>query len=91
MRSSAIGKNTLAEEVEILNISRHGLWLYVNGEEYFLSFEHFPWFKTANISRVLKVKLIHKEHLYWPELDVDLELESIKNPEKYPLISNPKD
>jgi hypothetical protein len=28
-----------------------------------------------------------KEHLYWPALDVDLTLESIRHPERYPLVS----
>jgi uncharacterized protein DUF2442 len=26
-------------------------------------------------------------HLYWPDLDVDLAVESIEHPEKYPLLS----
>jgi len=25
--------------------------------------------------------------LYWPELDVDLEIDNLENPEKYPLKS----
>jgi hypothetical protein len=27
-------------------------------------------------------------HLYWPDLDVDLSLDSIEHPERYPLKSN---
>ena len=48
--------------------------------------EHFPWFKNANIAEILNVELLNKHHLYWPELDIDLELESIKSPETYPLV-----
>jgi len=66
MRSSAIGKSTLAEEVEVLNISKHGLLLYVNGDEYFLSFEHFPWFESANISQILNVKCFIKSTYIGP-------------------------
>lgn len=84
MKSSALGENI--SQPEILNISQHGFWIYVNQEELFLPFEHFPWFKEANISAILNVQLIHNHHLYWPDLDVDLELESIKTPENYPLI-----
>jgi hypothetical protein len=30
---------------------------------------------------------LHGYHLYWPDLDVDLEIDNLKNPEKYPLKS----
>ena len=87
MKSLTLGKDTSA--VEVGSISKHGFWLHVNGDEYFLSFKLFPWFKDAKVASVLKVKLLHQEHLYWPDLDVDLELESIKHPEKYPLTYRP--
>jgi hypothetical protein len=28
-------------------------------------------------------------HLYWPDLDIDLAVESIRNPEAFPLVSRP--
>ena len=84
MKSPLAGEDT--SQVEVLNISRHGFWLYLQGEEFFLPFEHFPWFKEASISALLQVELLHSHHLYWPDLDVDLELDSIREPEKYPLI-----
>ena len=87
MKSSTLGKNISA--VEVLGISKHGFWLHADGEEYFLSFKQFLWFKDAKVSSVLNVKLLHHEHLYWPDLDVDLELESIRHPEKYPLTYRP--
>lgn len=87
MNSSALAKSTSV--VEVVGISKHGLWLHVRGDEYFLSFKVFPWFKDATVASVLKVKLLHQEHLYWPDLDVDLELETIRHPEKYPLNYRP--
>ena len=84
MKSSTLGKSTSA--VEVVGISKHGFWLHVRGEEYFLSFKAFPWFKEAKVASVLKVKLLHREHLYWPDLDVDLELDALENPANYPLI-----
>ncbi len=85
MKSNIAGKNT--SEIEVVNISKHGFWLLVHEHEYFLPFETFPWFKDAKISSILNVQLLHEHHLYWPDLDVDLELESIESPEKYPLMS----
>ena len=87
MKSSLVGNSTSV--VEVSGISKHGLWMYVNGEEYFLSFKKFPWFKQANVAAVLNVKLLHGRHLHWPSLDVDLELESLRFPEKYPLTYKP--
>jgi hypothetical protein len=53
----------------------------------FLSFRHFPWFKGASISSVLNVQHPGPDHLYWPELDVDIAVESIDHPERFPLVS----
>lgn len=73
-------------DVEVLNISLHGFWLYVKGKEYFLSYEEYPWFRDARVSEILNANLLHQSHLYWPRLDVDLELISLENLEQYPLV-----
>jgi len=73
--------------VEVTNVSVHGLWLLIKEQEIFLPFEQFPWFRNAPIGKVVHVELPSEKHLYWPELDVDLELESILHPERYPLVS----
>ena len=73
-------------EVEVQNISIHGIWLFVKDAEYFLPFEEFPWFKEAKIEDIYQVELNHGQHLRWSKLDVDLELESLKNPKNYPKI-----
>jgi hypothetical protein len=28
-----------------------------------------------------------ENHLYWPELDVDLSVDSLRNPQAFPLVS----
>jgi hypothetical protein len=85
MRSEQLGMST--SEVEVTNISRHGLWLLVGDEELFLPFDEFPWFKDASLPAILNVERQGLENLYWPALDVDLALESIRHPEEYPLVS----
>ncbi len=85
MRSAQLGKPI--SQVEVTNISKHGFWLLLDGRELFLPFEKFPWFQDVPVGKVLNVTLPHAHHLYWPELDVDLAVESIERPEKYPLIS----
>jgi hypothetical protein len=76
---------TAISEVEVTNISRHGLWLLLDDRELFLSFEEFPWFAAAPVSGILHVERPQPHHLYWPDLDVDLALESIEDPDRYPL------
>ncbi len=83
MKSSLIGKHTSVAEVS--GITKHGVWLFVKGNEYFLPFEDFPWFKEATVAAILHLIFLHDRHLNWPDLDVDLELESLQHPGKYPL------
>lgn len=85
MKSQKPGKRISVPNVEVLNISKTGLWLYVDGQEYFLSHKQYPWFKDAKISEIYNVRFA-RSHLHWPDLDVDLELDSLTSPEKYPLV-----
>jgi len=85
MSSATPGATT--SRAEVTNISRHGVWILVDGGEHFLSFEEFPWFKKAPIESVLNLETPKPHHLYWPDLDVDLTVESIEHPEHYPLKS----
>ena len=85
MSSKTDGKS-ISKAVEVTNISSHGVWVILHEVEYYLSFSNFPWFKEAKISDITNVKLLNGKHLFWPELDVDLDIDSIKNIEKYPLV-----
>ena len=85
MNSQALGKSTL--KVEVTNISNHGIWLLARDKELFMSYEEFPWFKDVPIGKILNVEEPTPGHFYWPDLDVDLGLESIEHPERFPLKS----
>ena len=85
MSSAAPG--TTISEVEVTNVSTHGFWLLLRGGEYFVPFAEFPWFRDAPIGKLLNVTLPAAHHLYWPDLDVDLAVESILHPERFPLVS----
>lgn len=76
---------TSTSKTEVSNISPYGVWLYVRGKEYFLSYKDFPWFKDARLSEIQNVQLIHGRNLHWEDLDVDLALESLEHPDRYPL------
>lgn len=84
--STTPGFNT--SNVEVTNISRHGFWVYLAGRELFVPFSKFPWFADASVAKILHVEWPGPDHLYWPELDVDLSVRSIERPEDFPLIAD---
>ena len=83
MKSRMRGKNI--SQIEVTNISRHGVWLFAGDRELFMSYEDFPWFKDAPVSKILNVEEATPGHFYWPDLDVDLTAEMIEHPERFPL------
>jgi hypothetical protein len=78
---------TVISAPEITHVSPHGLWLLLDDEELLLPFEHFPWFKQATIEQISQVEAPTPEHLYWPALDIDLAVASIRHPEAFPLVA----
>jgi hypothetical protein len=79
---------TITSPVEVSNISKHGFWLLLAEEELFLPFVDFPWFQSATIQQLVEVERPTEDHLYWPSLDVDLSVASIRNPAIFPLMAN---
>ncbi|MCL5770962.1 MAG: DUF2442 domain-containing protein [Actinobacteria bacterium] len=84
MKSLKNGKNIL---ISVENITPFGIWVFVKGKEYFLSYEDYPYFKEQTLSSIQNVQLLHGYHLYWRDLDIDLEVNNLEHPEKYPLKS----
>ena len=78
---------TIISAPEVTNISRHSFWLLLGDEELLLPFEQFPWFRSATVEQITHVERPSPEHLYWPSLDVDLAVASIRHPEAFPLVS----
>jgi len=87
MRSRKPGSATSV--VEVMQVSNRGLWLYLTEtkREYYMSFEYFPWFRDATVQQLSAIELERKHILRWTELDVDLDLNRIDQPQKYPLVS----
>lgn len=85
MSSRPLGNTTSG--VEVTNISAHGIWLLVGEKELFMSYDDFPWFKDAPIGKILNVVEPSPGHFYWPDLDVDVGLETIEHPDRFPLIA----
>ena len=84
-KSGKLGPATFQATVE--NISENGFWIFLGDREVFVPFSDFPWFKEAPVAQILDVQRPSLGHLYWPALDIDLSLESIEDPSRFPLVS----
>ena len=76
---------TTTFSAEVTNVSGDCVCMLIDDEELTLPYSEFPWFKAATILQVLNVLRPTPDHLYWPDLDIDLSVESIRHPEKFPL------
>jgi hypothetical protein len=81
---------TATLDAEVTHISRHGFWILLGAEELAVPFAKFPWFRQATIEQITAVERPTTDHLYWPQLDVDLAVESLRDPDAFPLVSRPQ-
>ena len=72
---------------EVTHVSKHGFWVLLDTEELLVPFAQFPWFRKASIEQLSDVQWPTPNHLYWPQLDADLSVESIRDPNAFPLMS----
>jgi hypothetical protein len=82
------GKNTFLSEAQVTSIERNGFWLLTNEGEFFISFEDYSEFQKATVAQIHNFHAA-SDHFSWPDLDVDIELEALKHPERYPLKYKP--
>ena len=82
MKSEAGGK--VALEPEVTQIDKQGIWVLIGEKEYFLPHEKFPQFRKATVDQIHDVQLINSCELRWPDLGINLTVESIGQPEFVP-------
>lgn len=83
---TTLNSNSSNTSANVLMINDKGLMLSVLGQDYFISFNRLPWMKDAPIRDVLDVQMCGDDAIEWPKLDIDLEIDSLKHPERYPLV-----
>ena len=88
MKSKLGGKGT--SEVEVTQISIGGIWILIDDKEFFLPFEKFPRFRSATVGAIHNVQLVNKRNLHWPDLKIDLSVESIGKAEHVPQLAKSK-
>ena len=85
MKSAEPGRSTLSAEVT--RVGDSDLSVLVDGEELRLAFDQFPWFQHAPAAAIRNVQRPARDRLRWPDLDIDLAIESLRHPERFPLVS----
>ena len=83
---TTLNSNSSNTSANVLMINDKGLMLSVLGQDYFISFNRLPWMKDAAIRDVLDVQMCGDDAIEWPKLDIDLEIDSLNHPERYPLV-----
>ena len=78
--------NIQDSSVSVLMINDKGIMLSVKGNDYFISYNRMPWIKNASIMDALNVQMSGRNAIEWPTLNIDLEIDSLKHPKRYPLI-----
>jgi hypothetical protein len=78
--------STARTSVNVRSIMPNGILISVGDNDYYLAYDRLPWFREAKVSDIFNVEMCGDEGIRWNALDVDLEIESLIHPEKYPLV-----
>ena len=52
-----------------------------------MPFDQFPWFRKGTIEQISEVQWPTADHLSWPALDIDLSVQSLRNPSAFPPVT----
>lgn len=71
-------------EIKITSIEQDGFWMLIDDQEYFISFEQYPDFCSATLDQIFNFRYAFEE-IHWPDMDIDIELDALRHPERFPL------
>jgi hypothetical protein len=74
---------------EVTSISALGFWLLVEDREYFVPFDDYPTFRQGTVAQIYYFEHHAPDQIYWPELDVDIDLNALAEPDRFPLSFQP--
>ena len=78
---------TVTSAVEVTDVSKDGFWLRLDTDKLLVTFAYFPSFRNATRAQLADVQWPAPNHLYWPQLDTDVSVESIRDPKAFPLVA----
>lgn len=78
---------------EITSITAVGFWLLIDDRKdipaeclYFVPFTDYPAFLRATVEQIVRVEQPGPGQFHWPDLDIDIELAALEQPERFPLV-----
>jgi len=74
-------------DVRICDATERGFWVDLGNEKLYAAYADFPWFAAATLAQIEQVQRPSSDHLYWPALDIDLSVASLRDPAAFPLIA----
>ena len=84
MSGKSTSQNDIQTQSQITSIEKDGFWLLTDDSEFFVAFERYPAFKKATVKQIFNFRE-HFGDFHWEELDIDIELDALKHPARYPL------
>lgn len=72
------------DKAEVTRVSSRGIWLKAHDRKFFLSYYDFPWFKNKPMRAVMHVEEPSPGEFYWPEINVNLGMETLLSPHRFP-------
>ncbi len=81
--ASMLGISTSTDKTCFIGSFADGIAIIANGREYYLKYTDFPWFEYCNAAELRNVTA-DRWGIYWNDLDIDLSIESVENPERFP-------
>lgn len=69
--------------VEIMNVSRKGMTIAVDDEEFLVSFERFPIFLDMTLKELFEVCFFDDDILEWSVADIHIPIDAFRHPENY--------
>lgn len=85
MTSVTLETNT--SSVDVTNISQHGFCPLLAGEGISCRSPNSCGFGMSQLAKFCTSNRHPQIPLHWPELDVDLAVESVRYPQRFPLVS----
>jgi hypothetical protein len=85
MSGTDISQNSKKKPSRITSIESNGFWILTSIGEFFVSFERYPAFGQATVSQIFNFRESFGD-FHWDALDIDIELDALKSPERYPLV-----
>jgi hypothetical protein len=78
-----LGTDASQISAHITNIEHDGFWMLTQGGEFFVAFEGYPNFRNATVAQINNFSQSF-DGFHWPDLDVDIELDALKHPDRFP-------